>query len=136
MLRAEPVTTPLANPQILERLFDTTLDEVFTKLKASPPPAPAPDALAAMSKTCGCGQSPLLAYFLTGERALLETLRLIEGWHMETGAAELYLTVRHLARRELATFCSVCQHRAKAAGGEASCPDEAQSYAMAGEQSW
>ncbi len=59
----------------------------------------------------------LLAYFLAGERALQETLRLAQAEPpilavtiRDHAAAELCLAVRSVARQEVDAFCSVCRH--------------------------
>lgn len=128
LLRMEPVNTPLANPDILIRLFAFTLGQVFDALRAQPMlrrSAPAP-AYAAIRAACTCGRNPLLAYFLAGEQALLETLVLLEAaGHRkhDTAAAELHVTIRQIARREVETFCSLCQFRRTAAGRRRDVPD-------------
>ncbi len=116
LLWTEPVNTPLANPAILVRLFDYTLDQVFGTLQDQPAPrrsAPAP-AYAAIRAICTCDRNPLLAYFLAGEQALLETLVLLEAsahGKQDHAATELHLTIRRIARREVESFCSLCQYR-------------------------
>jgi hypothetical protein len=120
LLRSELATTSLANPDLLVRLCNSTLDEIFTTLQAQPGlrrSAPA-SHLADLREACACGRNPLLAYFLAGEQALLETLLLLDAAHggSDTAAAELYLIIRSIARREVGSFCSLCQHRAAAPG--------------------
>jgi hypothetical protein len=120
LLRTEPVATPLGNPDTLAHLIDRTLDEVFTALAA---PAARhgsarPCSFATIRAACPCGRNPLLAYFLVGERALLETLILaqaeardLSATERDLGVTELHLVLRGIARREVRSFCSLCQHR-------------------------
>jgi len=116
LLRTELVNTPLANPDLLVPLFDSTLDEVFNALRTQPAPARTESIspAAAIRALCACSRNPLLAYFVTGEQALLETLVQLEAsGHLkpDSASAELLPTIRLIARREVETFCSLCQHR-------------------------
>ena len=116
LLRAERITTPLANPEILSRLFDSTLDEFYSLLRSHHQPhATAPAATyEVMRTTCACGRNPFLAYFIAGERALLDTLIVVERNAPEksaTAATEIYLMIRRIARREVEMLCSLCQFR-------------------------
>lgn len=114
LLRAERVTSPLANPDALVYLMDWTLDRLFDELRTynarrrgrnhrdAPP--------------CPCGRNPLLTYFSTAEQAIVETLFLAEGElalldTMERGASldELKIAFHHVSRREIQSFCAVCQ---------------------------
>lgn len=123
LLRVEPVGSPLGNPDALVHLLDWTLDEIFAAL--TNPLArhraihhrihldqPAP---------CPCGRNPLLAYFAAGEQALREALVLaqatapeLDPLERDTAFAELDMTLRHISRREIESFCGVCQLRARA----------------------
>jgi hypothetical protein len=128
LLRAELVNTPLANPDILVRLFETTLREVFAMLLIRRSPrrsAPAPSR-SSLRTACACSRNPLLAYFITGEQALLENLMMLEA-HKEqkTAAAELYVTIHQIARREIDLFCSLCQYRPNPSYKDNFCEDNA-----------
>jgi hypothetical protein len=121
LLRTEPVVTPLGNPDTLTRMIDRTLDEVFAILGATAA-APSPgrhEGYAAIRANCGCGRNPLLAYFLAGERAMLERLVLVQAEvrdlppeKRDRAVTELYLALHRIARREITAFCSFCRHRA------------------------
>src|ERR1022692_910461 len=116
-LRAEPVATPLGNPDILAHLIGRTLNVLFASLGAGCRRRPAqPCSYAAVRAICDCGRNPLLAYFMAGERALQGALSLAwseardlapETW--DRAAAELYLVLHDIARREVESFCSLCQ---------------------------
>jgi len=127
LLRRELPSTPLANPAILARLFDSTLDEVFGVLGGTPgSPGLAVSACPELREICSCGRNPLIAYFLTGERALLETLIAVErtaGIKSSTATTEVYRVLRHIARREVGSFCSLCQHSRTAAVRPENLPD-------------
>lgn len=122
LLRIEKVNTPLANPDALVFMIDWTLDECYATLR---PPGcrrrngrPA-EALA--KPDCPCGRNPLLAYFAAGEQAIEEALILeqarassIDPVQRDEAFAEVKLTVREIALREIEAFCSVCQFRDQA----------------------
>jgi hypothetical protein len=115
LLRAERISSPLANPDTLVFLMDYTLDRLFDELahprfrrrrtRDERPP-------------CPCGRNPLLAYFHTAEQAAVETLFVAEG-ELETISPEersaslegLKLAIREVGRREIESFCAVCQHQ-------------------------
>jgi hypothetical protein len=117
LLRARPACSPLAHPDTLVHLLDTTLDALFAALRrpATGPRRPARlPAATPCAGSCRCGLNPLLAYFAAGELALRET----------AGPPALCHALRRIAREELGTFCSLCQHphaarwaRAQAAAG-------------------
>lgn len=113
LLLAEPVTTPMAEPQLLAHLFDRTLDRIFKRLRR-PSLEPPPKAF-----HCACGRSPYLAYFRAAEQTLLETLVLV---HVENASlssatkraqdlAELRAVVRSIGNEEIGLFGSVCLKR-------------------------
>jgi hypothetical protein len=116
LLRAEPVSTPLALPDALVHLIDTTLEAIFTTLahadkaqlqSLGPPTFP----------TCSCGQNPYLTYFTAAEQALHEGLILAQAAHppsppeRDASLAELRTVLALTARHEIESFCSVCQFR-------------------------
>lgn len=120
LLRAEPVATPLGNPDALVHLIDPTLEELFAALEGAPA-TPAPDAPApACSREagCHCGRNPLLAFFAAAEQALREGLILaqassapINPTERDRSLYELDVTLDHVARREIEAFCGLCQFR-------------------------
>lgn len=117
LLRAEPVATPLANPDALDHLIDCTLDEIFEELGQARPMRDEPTtSYTEIRAECGCGRNPLLNYFLAGERALMDAMIWVQAAHpndsvvtRRTEFAELYLLLRRIARREVRLFCSICQ---------------------------
>jgi hypothetical protein len=121
LLRAEPVRTPLGNPDALLHLLDWTLDEIFRDLstlstrRRPVTAAPAWD----FHERCPCGRNPLLAYFAAGEQAMREALILAQVGLPGLDPAErdaslhgLDLVLHAIARREIEAFCGVCQFRA------------------------
>ncbi len=128
LLRVEPVITPLGQPEALKHMIDFTLKTLFTSLHT--PHAQRKKHLksvrewAADRSICPCGKNPLMAYFVAGEQALLETLILVQAGLpdcAETRAKAVYelkLAMAHVAHREIETFCALCQLRSQN-GGEA-----------------
>lgn len=123
LLRVEPVNTPLGQPEALKHMIDYTLNTLFAALHN--PHAPKRKHLRLVREwvadrgLCPCGKNPLLAYFVAGEQALLETLILIQAGQpdcAETRASavmELKLEMAYVAHREIETFCALCQLRAR-----------------------
>lgn len=119
LLRVEPVNTPLAHPDALAHLIDWTLEEIFRGLLHATPRRRHGHGLTGHFRPhCPCGRNPLLAYFAIAEQALQEALILVQAGlaHLDpigrdSALEELNLVLRHVARREIETFCGVCQHR-------------------------
>jgi len=115
LLRLERAISPLANPDALVHLLDTTLDEIFRDLPQSslrryPIREPEPH--------CPCGHNPLLAYFGSGHQALREALVMIQagipaldGNQRDEALGCLEQVYGHISRREIESFCAVCQFR-------------------------
>ncbi|PTX95527.1 hypothetical protein [Opitutus sp. ER46] len=129
LLRIEKVNTPLANPDALVFMIDWTLDECFATLRSLHGSTNRRrngrgcDAQT-LKADCPCGRNPLLAYFAAGEQAIEEALILeqasasdLDPVQRDDAFAELKLTVREIARREIEAFCSVCQFREARADG-------------------
>ena len=106
LLRAEPVSSPLANPDTLIYLMDQTLDQLLSLLRTRSLSAwmrhHKAQSLVAQAG-CACGLNPLLAYFSTGSRALLEVA-------IELGPElnEVLLFFHGLAQREMDALCGAC----------------------------
>ena len=120
LLRVEPVNTPLGQPEALKHMVDYTLDTLFGALRtphARRRLVRSNGSCAAERSLCPCGRNPLLAYFVAGEQALLETLVFVQSDlpdtadHRATAMLELKQTLAHVAHREIETFCAVCQFR-------------------------
>jgi len=67
---------------------------------------------------CVCGLNPLLAYFSAVEQAIIEILFLADGElselsSIERGASleDLKSALHEVARRDIDSFCAVCQSR-------------------------
>lgn len=120
LLRIERVNTPLANPDALVFMIDWTCDEIFAALShGAARKRPARGADARNRAECPCGRNPLLIYFAAGEQALEEALILEQASRPGLDPAlrdaefdELQLTLREISRREIESFCAVCQYRA------------------------
>ena len=68
LLRVEPVSSPLANPDALMHMFDQSFDEIVAAA-AEPIRLEANEAF-----SCPCGRNPLVAYFAAGRQAIHEAL--------------------------------------------------------------
>lgn len=131
LLRAEPVTTPLGNPDALIHLIEWTLDEIFVALGN-------PLARSRVGGTrfshderayCPCGRNPLLTYFAAGEQAVREALILaqassgpLDPLQRDASLYELDLVFQQISRREIEAFCGICQFRRPATSCEAAQP--------------
>ncbi|MBM3852989.1 MAG: hypothetical protein FJ399_07510 [Verrucomicrobia bacterium] len=125
LLRAEKVSTPLANPDALVHLIDWTLDEVFRTLYSLPIRRRPLRAFTRADIDCPCGRNPLLTYFAAGEQAMQESLILsqaeslrLDPLERDTALRELNLALRHIARREIGAFCALCQFRDRASADD------------------
>lgn len=123
LLHAEPVTTPLANPNALVHLIDWTLEELFGNLKNPALRRRLARRVTAFTHTqeC-CRKNPLIGYFGAGKQAMHEALILIQAAtpnldpvERDASLDELNLALEHISRREIETFCGVCQYRQVAA---------------------
>jgi hypothetical protein len=120
LLRVEPVSTPLGNPDALTHLIGWTFDELVGSLEAAANrPDPSRRMLQAEARpTCACGRNPLLMYFAAGEQVMREALVLaqaamphLDPIERDAALQELDLAFRQIARREVEVFCGVCQFR-------------------------
>lgn len=116
-LRSEPVTSPLANPDTLVLLIDRTLDEFFAELaRRTAETAPRPRVTRGAHDGCLCGLNPLLAYFRVGAATVanLSHTGLTECPELDVGEfercqQEALGVFQQIARRELRSFCDMCQ---------------------------
>ncbi|WP_221029225.1 hypothetical protein [Actomonas aquatica] len=121
LLRAERVSSPMAHPDTLVHLMDWTLDRLLDELRQphfrrhSEHGAPRSAGLG-----CVCGKNPLLTYFSTAEQAVVETLllddtdlRQVSSEDRSTSLDELKAALHAVARREIDSFCAVCQSRVR-----------------------
>lgn len=118
LLRAEPVTSPLANPDALVYLMDWTLNRFFHALRG--PLSRRRISERGSNKAvfdddrelCACRMNPLLAYFATAEVALIQVaLPTLQPRERESVLPAIRLALQVVAKREIDTFCAVCQRR-------------------------
>jgi hypothetical protein len=116
-LRRESVTSPLANPDTLVMMMERTLDELFDAVEKAAEAGHECKPRATRDKTgCLCGLNPLLAYFRT-LAATLCSIGTTDGRPFpcsDPAAAARCIdftieTLREIARRDIASFCAVCQ---------------------------
>lgn len=119
LLRAERVSSPMAHPDTLVHLMDWTLDRLLDELR-QPQFRRHVDNGAARSIGigCVCGKNPLLTYFTTAEQAIIEMLFIdeeelagVSGLERRASLADLKAALHAIARREIDSFCAVCQSR-------------------------
>lgn len=130
LLRVERATTALAHPDTLVHLVDWSLAEVLRTLPLrTPPHRSSGQAHAGLRAGCACGRNPLLHFFIAGEQAMLEALVVaqaelpgLDPIRRDRAVTELYLVMRGLAHAEVASFCSLCQHRAAGQAARALIP--------------
>jgi hypothetical protein len=121
LLRVELISNPLAHPDALVHLIDWSLEEIFRGLSALASRRRGAQYDRPVSKPhCPCGRNPLLVYFAAGRQAVQEALVLaqaqspgLEPIERDAAMRVLNLVLDHTARREIESFCGVCQHRQK-----------------------
>ena len=120
LLRAEPVATPLGLPDALIHLIDSTLEEIFSTLEAGPNRSGACNHWQTTQETpvCPCGRNPFLAYFAAAEQSMREGLILaqaasapLDPVERDASLDELNAALEEISRREIESFCGVCQFR-------------------------
>lgn len=118
LLHVEPVSTPLANPDALVHLIDWSLQEIFRALAATAFSRGPERSRSESAPLCPCGRNPLLAYYGAGEQAMREALILaqfasphLDPVERDAALVELNTRLREISRREIESFCGVCQHR-------------------------
>jgi hypothetical protein len=125
LLHAEPVVTPLAHPDALVHLLDWTLEEIFGGLSTlGSRRRPGRKSVSPEHRVeCPCGRNPLLTYFAAGEQAVREALVLaqaasptLDPIERDASWEELNLVFQQIARREIESFCGVCQYRQQESG--------------------
>jgi hypothetical protein len=116
LLRIEPVSGPLANPDTLVHLIPEMLERVLVALaKPSRAPVSIVTARACVPK-CNCGRNPYQTFFVAAEQALSEAVVLLEAAlpaaeRRSSDVAEVVFAIRKIARMEIDTFCGACLHR-------------------------
>ena len=123
LLRAERVTSGMANPDSLVYLMDWTLDQLMDELRQSRFRRHLENrSKPSERQSCVCGMNPLLAYFSAAEQAVIEVLFLAAGEvsqlsSLERGASleDLKSALHAVARRDIESFCAVCQSRERQA---------------------
>ena len=117
-LRRESVTSPLANPDTLVMMMDSTLEEFFQTVERDGQSGPVHEHhhRARESTGCLCGLNPLLAYFRTLGATVCAIAASSTGPCSKGGSDEKFQCLgrameilREIARRDIAAFCAVCQ---------------------------
>lgn len=111
----------MAHPDTLVHLMDWTLDRLFDELNQPHFRRPLENgAPRSVGLGCVCGKNPLLTYFSTAELAIVETLLVdeedladIDGFERSNSLDQLKAALHAVARREIDSFCAVCQSRVR-----------------------
>ena len=123
LLRAEPVNSPLGTPEALVHLMDWTLDRVFAAVsnvqtRRRGKGRSSSTSFDQVAELCECGLNPLLAYFATAARALMQCIFLAESPlpnmtpdQRQSFASEMQQALHTVARSEISTLCSLCQRK-------------------------
>lgn len=117
LLRVEPVSSPLANPDTLTRLIPDTIARVMATLSRTPKAST--DGKVPHAAVCQCGCNPYLSYFVAGEQAFVEAAVLVQAQlpaekRHASDIAYLMRVVRQMAENEIDNFCGVCTYRGTA----------------------
>jgi hypothetical protein len=123
LLRADGVIDPVTEPRTLVPLIPATLERIFAELARRSPDASIPlSAARALSwPRFMCGYNPYLKFFKFGERAILETLVLVQSElnceaQRDREIADFFSVLRGLAVQETKEHCSDCDYRANTEG--------------------
>lgn len=119
LLRAERVTSGMANPDSLVYLMDWTLEQLMNELRQLRFRRHLDGtSIPSERQQCVCGMNPLLAYFSAAEQAVIEVLFLSTGELSQLSSIErsasledLKRALHEVARRDIESFCAVCQSR-------------------------
>ena len=109
-LRAAGATSALALPDLLVPMMDNTIAELLhvahVRAEQRHPRAGAP--LDPLHERCRCGMNPLLAYFNSGDLALLSLADKLAFAFSEAEFDDLRAAYHAVAIRELDYFCRLC----------------------------
>lgn len=113
LLRAEPVVSPLSNPDSLIYLMDETLDQLAAALRSRSMKAwlrHNQPLVAPLRDSCLCGLNPLLAYYITGRVALCAAAE----EELGPAFADVLLYYHCLAQKDIEALCGVCCNQGSA----------------------
>jgi hypothetical protein len=121
LLRIEPSSSPLANPETLQYLIPEMFERVFAKAEQLSSRPMSLEEARRQLPNCACGNNPYRAFFVAAEQAITEAVVLLETTlnprlRDEHALAILVYTVRTLAVDEIDTFCAACLHHGVAPG--------------------
>jgi hypothetical protein len=107
LLRAEPIASPLANPDTLVFLMDETLQQIIAALRTRSVKLGVrhvPTVIAPLQGKCACGINPLLAYYTTGRYALRE----VAEEKMGQAFSDVLVFFHRVAQKDIEALCGVC----------------------------
>ena len=123
LLHADYVTNPVTAPGPLVAMIPSTMESIFAELARGAPEnvLPLTAARALAWPRFICGYNPYINFFKFGERAMLETLVLVQnelnrGDQREVERAAFFSVVRALAAQQARGYCSDCEYRGSIEG--------------------
>jgi hypothetical protein len=121
LLKIEPASGPLGNPETLQYLIPEMCEKVFSRAEQLSNRTITLEQARLQLPSCTCGNNPYRAFFVAGEQAVTEAAILLESagapdTRDEASVARLVYAVRSIAADEIDTFCGACLHHGVAPG--------------------
>lgn len=115
LLRVEPVSSPLANPDAMAMFIPDSLADIDRALRGPFSKRVAERGERHRATTIDCGHNPYRAYFNAGEQALKEAVVLAQtACHADTSdpsaVGEVGGIVQAVARPQINAFCRICRN--------------------------
>jgi hypothetical protein len=113
LLRIEPISTPLANPDTLQYLIPEVWEQILCAARKTLRSPISLRSARAHLPACDCGNNPYRGFFRAAEQAVTETAVLIQSAQPGMGnrlndLGELIYIIRKFARAEINAFCKAC----------------------------
>jgi len=121
LLKIEPCSGPLSNPETLQFLIPEMCERVFTKGEELSDRKISLEEAKLQLPACSCGNNPYRAFFVAGEQAITDaaillSANLIPQERDAHAIGRLMFAVRSIAADEIDTFCGACVHHGVAKG--------------------
>lgn len=115
LLRIEPVSSPLANPDAMAMFIPDSMADIDRALRGPFSHRVSERGERHRAVAADCGHNPYRAYFKAGEQALREAVTLAQtACHADvsddSAATEVRGIVNAVARPQINAFCKVCRN--------------------------